>query len=304
MMDEVFDQHRAHLHTVAYALLGSVHDAEDAVQETWMRWEAQHRATIQDPRAWLTTVVTRICLDEWGTARRRRETYVGPWLPEPEVRPQASAPRSLHTREPDQAAEVAHDVELALLVVLETLTPQERAAFVLCEVFRYSSAEVGSALGKTPEAVRQLVSRARRHVRDGAPSLATDKAQHASTVAAFARACEGRDIPALISTLAPDVVMVSDGGGNITASRKPVRGRTKVLTALTGWAALAARHGLRVEVATVLVNGKEGVLFREGQTLSLYDFDVVDGRIGTMHVVRNPDKLRDVYRDVAQHFPS
>jgi len=289
-----FEAERPRLRAIAYSILGSLADAEDAVQEAWLRWERQPAGSVRSPRDWLATVVTRISLDEWGSARRRREAYVGEWLPEPDVGPlDASA----------DAAATADEVELALLVVLERLSPAERAAFVLCDVFGYAAPEAAAALDRTPAAVRQLASRARRHVREARPERPVDRVRHRRTVDAFAAACEGRDIDRLMTLLDEDVTFVSDGGGRVKAAGRPLLGRERVAGALAAFAGTLDRRGEAVDIATVTVNGEAGMLVRSDGLLTVFALESRGGRITALRAIRNPDKLAGVYRSERELLP-
>ncbi len=291
--EKVFASHRRRLRSVAYSILGSMVDAEDVVQETWLRWQRQDHATIDNAEAWLMTVASRIAVDELTSARRRRESYVGEWLPEPLVTPVA---------DPQDHAATADSIEMALLVVLENLSPSQRAAFVLCDVFGYSGADAAAMLDKSPAAVRQLSSRARRHVRTAVPSPAPAATAHREVVEAFAAACNGRNLTRLMSTLAPDVSFTSDGGGLVTATRKVVRGRTKVATMLAGFGATYLRKGKSVEIAPAMVNGVHGVVMRADGIVSVYSIETSVRHITALRVIRNPDKLTDVYAQADRLF--
>jgi RNA polymerase sigma-70 factor, ECF subfamily len=277
-----FQALRPRLQRVAYATLGSVAEAEDVVQEAWLRLERQPPGAIRDLPAWLTTVVSRLALDALTSARSRRERYVGEWLPEPLVDPA-----------PDPADRVTLDeeVSLALLRVLEALSPAERTAFVLHDVFGHSFGEVAEAVGRTPEAARQLASRARRHVEAGSPRFPATPAQQREVVTAFAAAAGEGDLDALVAVLDPEVVLRSDGGGRVTAARHPLHGAKRVARALLGFARTvpADSRGALVEV-----NGTAGLLVEGGGERSVLAFTVDGGRITAIDIVRNPDKLAGV----------
>ncbi|MFF0542131.1 RNA polymerase sigma factor SigJ [Nocardia thailandica] len=282
-----FEEHRPYLRRLAYSTLGSLADAEDVVQEAWLRlqrqFEAGRAAEIDNLRAWLTTVTGRLALDHLGSARARREQYVGEWLPEPEV-----------TTWDDPADRVSQDerVTTALLVVLESLSPAERTAFVLQDVFGMSGPEVAEVVGRTPAAVRQLASRARRHVEQGTPRFPATAAEQEKVVSAFALAWRSGDLSALLGVLDEKVVLTADGGGKVPAIRKPVQGAELIAKMLLGWyhAPSAAGGWGRA----VLVNGVPGLVVFDGTTLGVFSFVVDDGRIAAINVVRNPDKLRDL----------
>ncbi|MFD2090254.1 RNA polymerase sigma factor SigJ [Blastococcus deserti] len=288
---EVFDRHRRLLFTVAYQMLGSVADAEDTVQDAWLRWSAADRTGVADPRTYLVQITTRLALDRLRSARTRRETYVGPWLPEPLLTgagPVASAPPE---PDPDECAELGEQVSLALLVVLETLSPAERAVFVLREVFGLPVAEVAAALGRSEAAVRQLAHRARSHVDARRPRFDTDRQAQQEVTERFFAACAGGDVEALLAVLAPDVVLISDGGGKARAALRPIVGAEKVARFAAAIAAQgAAIPDLRIEI--VEVNGCPGIVARvDGAPFVAVSLVVADGIVQQVLVVRNPDKL-------------
>ena len=283
--------HRRQLTNVAYRLLGSLADAEDAVQEALIRWYAltpADREAIKEPAAWLTTVTSRICLDQLGSARARRERYVGEWIPEP-VPDRTEWPAA-----PGEAADPAdritldESIDMAFLVVLDSMNPAERVAFLLHDVFRYPFAEVAEIVGRTPAACRQLASTARRRVRDARP-VAAPTARRAELVRDFKRAWEAKDVNALLGLLDPDAVAVADGGGRVPAAVEPREGAGAIATSFVE---LADRvEGLVFEEHTV--NGQPGLVGRHhGETVAVLAFDVADDRITRIWAVRNPDKLR------------
>ncbi|MFG2490095.1 RNA polymerase sigma factor SigJ [Streptomyces caniferus] len=293
-----FEEQRGRLWAIAYRITGTVTDADDAVQETWLRWQAlPDEPPVASPRGFLTTVVSRICYDLLGSARARRETYVGPWLPEP-LLDGAGGPRPVAAADPggpggpEDRVTLDESVGMALLTVLERLTPAERTAFILHDVFAVPFPEVAEAVGRTPESVRQLASRARRRVRAEAPRRTVDRAEHRRTVEAFLSAVMGGDMAALLSVLDPEVVWRSDGGGRVSAARRPVLGREKVARYVRGLAIRGAqRDGLRVALAEV--NGATGLVFVDpaGEQSGVFAFTVHDGRITEVDAVVNPDKL-------------
>lgn len=281
---------RRQLINLAYRLLGSLAEAEDAVQETYARWYAMtphQREAIRSPGAWLTKVASRICLDLLGSARARRERYVGDWTPEPLPDP-AEWVTGTSAADPADRVTLDESVSMAFLVVLESMTPAERVAFILHEVFRYSFAEVAGILGRTPTACRQLASSARRRLRTW-PVPATPVARHAGIVRDFKRAWEDNDIDALISVLDPGATAIADGGGQVSTVRRPVEGAEQI-----------ARYALeitsRVPAMAILertVNGEPGLVAqRDGVTMMVMAFDIAEGRIRNIWAVRNPDKLR------------
>lgn len=286
-----FEAHRSRLVGVAYRILGSVVEAEDAVQDAWLRLAAADRSAIDEPAAWLTTVTSRLCLDRLRSARVRRETYVGPWLPEPWVQGVEAPPG------PDALVELDESVRLALLVVLEGLTPEQRVAFVLHDVFAVPFTEVADALGTSVAAARQLASRARRAVRDDRPPPAVPLARQREVVEAFTRATLAGDLDGLLRTLAPGVVLRSDGGGVVSAALRPVVGADHVARLLVGLVVRAG--GAPVTVVPVLVNGELGAIVEigGGAGAASAETNVVlprvgpDGLVHGVDMVRNPEKL-------------
>lgn len=282
-----FEEHRDHLMAVAYRTLGSRADAEDAVQEAWLRWHRADRDQIRDPRAWLTTVTARICLDHLRSARVRRESYVGQWLPEPIV---DSADPADHVAQIDE-------VGYALLVVLERLSPEQRVAFVLHDAFAVPYDEIAAVLSTTPDAARQLASRARRAVSSGGvPRHTADHAEQRRVLDAFLAAVTSGDLDGLLKVLAPDVVSLADGGGVVPAARRPVTGALPVARLLRGLSRIYLRRATRFDVTPVLVNGDPGMFFE----LELPDgtvwrgttaFTVDSGRITGLFNQLNPTKL-------------
>jgi RNA polymerase sigma factor (sigma-70 family) len=277
---------RRQLINVAYRLLGSLADAEDVVQETYARWYAmspQQRDAIESPGAWLTKVASRICLDLLGSARARRESYVGEWIPEP-VPDRTEWP----TADPADRVTLDESINMAFLVVLESMTPAERVAFILHDVFRYSFAEVAEIVARTPAACRQLASSARRRIHASqAPAIPT--AQRADIVRDFKHAWETQDINALIGLLDPDATAIGDGGGLATAALHPIEGGEQVARYFADLASKAP--GLIALERTV--NGQPGlVVQQDGVTAVVIAFDIADDRIKNIWAVRNPEKLR------------
>ena len=282
---EEFEALRPRLLRLAYSQLGSLAEAEDVVQEAWLRLQRSDRSTIEDLQAWLTTVVGRLGLDALGSARARREQYIGPWLPDPLVdAPAADA-------DPADRVTLDESVSLALLFVLERLSPAERTAFILHDVFAFSFEEIAAVVGRTPQAARQLASRARRHVVQARPRQPGTPDEQARLVRAFAAAAAGGDIEALLNVLDPEIVMRSDGGGRVNASRKPLVGADRVSRAVTALARTSLRD---VELSFVDVNGLPGLLVNDDETgeVTVVAFTVDGGRITTIHIQRNPEKLR------------
>lgn len=282
---DAFQAHRRLLFSVAYDIVGSVADAEDVVQETWLRWSAVDAGTVANPRAYLVQIAARQALNRLRSLRSRRETYVGPWLPEPLVIDVDGPP------DPAAAAEQADEVSLAMLVVLETLTPAERAVFVLHEVFGVPHDEIADALGRSAASVRQLAHRAREHVQARRPRFPTDDLEQRRLTEAFVAACVDGDLDALTRMLAPEVRVVSDGGGKAKAARREVSGVDKVSRFMVGIAKEGMGtpgHALRF----ARVNGEWGIVGYVGtQPTYLGLLDVRDERIEAVYIVANPDKL-------------
>ncbi|MFC8720964.1 RNA polymerase sigma factor SigJ [Kitasatospora sp. NPDC057198] len=288
-----YAEHRELLFSLVYNLLGSVADTEDVLQDTWLAWSARTAdpaaGEIGHPKAYLVRIAVNRALAQRAAAARRRETYVGPWLPEPLVGPADGAGGT--AQDAALAAERAEAVSLALLVVLETLSPLERSAFVLHEVFGYSGAEVAALLGRSPAAVRQLVKRAREHVRDRRPRYEAEPGVRRRVTERFLAAALGGDLAALLELLAPDVTLVGDGGGLAPGGRRPLTGRAQVARLL---AALAARTGPGLEHSWRTVNGAPAVAFHAfGRPFAVLVLDLApEGDLVTgIHAVSNPDKL-------------
>lgn len=276
MTDDPFVTHRGLLFTVAYEMLGSAADAEDVVQETWLRWAGTDRAEVREPRAYLVRIVTRLSLNRLRTVARQREEYVGEWLPEPLL------------TSPDVAEDIefAENVSIAMLTVLETLGPAERAVFVLREVFDTPYDEIAEVVGKTPAAVRQIAHRARDHVAARRPRMQVDRAQQQEAVEKLMAAITTGDVQGLVEVLAPDVVVISDGGGIVTAARKPVVGAERVATLLVHAAKL---RGL--VVTETWFNGMPGARIDSDGSSAAVSLVVEDGRITRIYAIANPHKL-------------
>jgi RNA polymerase sigma-70 factor (ECF subfamily) len=283
---------RRQLINVTYRLLGSLAEAEDAVQETYARWYAmtpERRDAIASPGAWLTTVASRICLDLLGSARVRREQYVGEWIPEPLPEP-AEWPGGV-AADPADRITLDESVSMAFLVVLESMTPAERVALILHDVFRYSFAEVAEITGRTPGACRQLASTARRRIRDS-PASAAPSSRQARVVSDLKRAWEAADIGALIGLLDPAVTLTADGGGLVSAALEPIEGATEVASYLAALAVRGAASAGRTFLERT-VNGQPGLVAQvDGVTVTVFAFEVAGGRISHIWAVRNPGKLR------------
>jgi RNA polymerase sigma-70 factor (ECF subfamily) len=286
---ETFEGQRRYLLGLAFRMLGSHAEAEDAVQEAWLRWRDADRDDVENPRAYLSRTVTRLCLDRLKSAQANREVYVGPWLPEPLVEAEAFVQAG-----PEASSDYAEDLSNAFLLALERLSPLERAAFLLHDVFDAGFAEVADALGRSEAAVRQLASRARTRIREERPRFRPPPEHCERLTAAFLFAASTGDAAALKSLLADDARFVSDGGGRISAAGIPIMGAARITKAVIGF---ATKHPLPddAQVRQVRINGGPGVLMatRSGepiQTLA-FEFDA-GGRIAGIYVVRNPDKLR------------
>jgi RNA polymerase sigma-70 factor (TIGR02957 family) len=280
---EAFVAHRNLLFTVAYEMLGSAADAEDVLQEVWLRWSGVAHDEVREPRAYLVRVTTRLALNHLRSGARRREEYVGPWLPEPLL------------TSPDVAedVELAESVSTAMLLVLETLPPTERAVFVLREVFDVPYDEIAAAVGKSEAAVRQVAHRARSHVQARRPRAAVSTGERDAVIARFQRAATTGDLQALMDVLAPDVVLLSDGGGKVRAALKPIVGRDKVLRFLAG---VVPED---FELVPVWLNGAPAIqLVVGGRREGVGTMLVEDGVVTRLYLVRNPDKLGSVTEPV------
>jgi RNA polymerase sigma-70 factor, ECF subfamily len=285
---------RRQLINLAYRLLGSLAEAEDAVQETYARWYAmsrQQQDAIESPGAWLTTVASRICLDLLGSARARRERYVGEWVPEPLPDPSEwiSGRTGDSTADPADRVTLDESVSMAFLVVLDSMTPAERVAFVLHDVFGYSFAEIAEIAGRSPAACRQLASSARRRIRASEPP-ATPTARQAGLVRDFKQAWHANDIEALIGLLDPDATVIADGGGLVSAALQPIHGALQIAR----WAVeIARRAPSNLTFLERTVNGQPGLVAQQdGVTVTVFAFDVAGDKIKHIWAVRNPDKLR------------
>ncbi|MFI9548144.1 RNA polymerase sigma-70 factor [Streptomyces sp. NPDC052016] len=282
---DVFEQHRPLLLGVAYRMLGRVADAEDVVQDAWLRWSAADRAEVRAPRAYLVRVTTRLALDRLARIKSRNEAYVGPWLPEPYVTDFGDTVQDTAER-----AVLADSVSLAVLVVLESLSPLERAVFVLREAFGYPYAEIGVVLDRTEAAVRQLAGRARRHVEERRPRYEVDPAQRRELTERFLAAAADGDLEALMELLAPDARLVGDSGGKAKAPLRTLESADHIGRFLIG----VARRGVPdLSYRFVEVNGGFAVLVLSGDKAdSVFQLDVAEGRVQAVYIIRNPDKLR------------
>ncbi|RHW18597.1 sigma-70 family RNA polymerase sigma factor [Sphingomonas gilva] len=273
-----FDPLRPRLARVAYRMLGSVADAEDVLQEAFIRWMRTDRSEVREPEAFLRRTVTRLCLDQLKSARRQRETYIGPWLPEPVIE-----------------EEEEEDVTLPLMLALERLSPLERAAFLLHDVFGLGFEEIAATIQRDPAACRQLASRARTHVREARPRFQVEKERGLEIADAFFSASRSGDMTALGAMLAADVSIHSDGGGKRPAAMRPILGFDRVLEVHKGLAAMFRKQGSTL-VRTAMINGLPGFVTREGDgELQTTALQIEDGMVAAIYVMRNPDKLRHLH---------
>lgn len=283
LTDPTFEVHRPRLFALAYRMLGQVTDAEDIVQEAFLRWGRTDTSTVENPAAYLSTIVTRLCIDQQRSARSQREQYIGPWLPEPLV---------ANTQQPDDQAELADSLSMAFLLVLETLSPVERAVFILHEVFDYSYAEIATIVGKSVANCRQIGSRARKHIRAQRSRFVSSQEEREGIIQQFVQACQEGDLEGLFSVLAERATMYSDGGGKVTAARKPIEGAAKIAHFLIS-IYRKAPEGITADFAEV--NGQPGIVaYLHDQPQSAWSFRIEDGKIQQIYVVLNPDKLMGV----------
>lgn len=284
-LTEHFEEHRSMLLGVAYRMLGRAADAEDVVQEAWLRWTAEDRTEVREPRAFLVRITTRLAIDRLRQAQARRESYVGPWLPEPVV-------TDFGPTAPDTAerALLADSVSLAVLVVLESLSPLERAVFVLREAFGFPYAEIATALDRSEAAVRQLAGRARRHVEEGKPRYDVDPTERRDLTERFLAAAAGGDLGGLLALLAPDVRLVGDSGGKSKAPLRIIESADKVGRFLHATAQGADEI---FEFRFLELNGAPALLaLVDGRPDSVFQIEVLDGRVQCVYIIRNPDKLQ------------
>lgn len=286
--EQTFSEYRKLLFAIAYRLLGSAADAEDVVQDAWFKWSGADRSRVSDPKAYLARIVSNLAVERLRSTRRQRETYVGPWLPEP-ILTQADAAEDVAT---------AESVSLAMLVVLETLSPLERAVFVLKEVFDFSYPEIAEAVDRSEPAVRQAGHRARNHIQARRPRFETDRAKKRAVTERFFAASTGGDINELMDLLAPEVTLWTDGGGKVRQAMRPIIGAPNVAKWLAG---TVQRPYEGVEIAdmtaeVVDINGGPGIVIRgAGRIIATLTVDLdADGKIETIHNVANPDKLHAI----------
>jgi RNA polymerase sigma-70 factor, ECF subfamily len=283
-LDAVFEELRPALARLAYRMLGTQGDADDVMQEAYLRWAHADRDSVKSPRAYLHAIVTHLCIDQRKLIDDRKATYVGPWLPEPIVEAGSLAP--------DDRIETAESVSMALMLVLESLSPTERAAYLLRKIFDYPYDEIADILGKAEPGCRQLVSRAEARIIELRPRFEADPDKVECLTEVFIQACSTGDLEGLVQVLAADAVLYSDGGGKVTAALVPIHGANHIARAFLGIMKKAAPG---VEYRRVRVNGQPGILtLLHGEVITVLTFDVVDGRIAVCLAVRNPEKLARV----------
>jgi len=280
-----FDRHRPLLFSIAYRMLGSVMNAEDIVQEAFVRWQGASEGEVRSPRAYLSAVVTRLSIDQLRSARVRREEYVGPWLPEP--LPQEPSP------DVADAAALNESLSMAFLVLLESLTPTERAVFLLREVFDYDYDEISHLVGKSETNCRQIAHRARKYVAARRPRFERSPEQEERLTGSFLEACTGGDMEGLLGLLTEDVTLWSDGGGKVRAALNPIRGSDKVARFLLG---VLDKAPPGLVVRQTRVNGQPGIIgyYADGQPQSVTTFDIAGERIRAIHILVNPEKLGNI----------
>jgi RNA polymerase sigma-70 factor (ECF subfamily) len=290
---DVFNTERPLLFSIAYRMLGSASDAEDVLQDAWVRYRGAGEKTIQSPTAFATTIVTRLCLDRLKSARATREQYIGPWLPEPVL--------TSEVERPDSVVQRAESVTLAFMVLLETLSPEERAVFLLKDIFEYGHSDIAEMLGITVDNSRQLLHRAKARLAEGRPRLTGTAGTRRAVAERFARAFASADVTALTSLLAADVNMWSDGGGKVSAARRPLVGRDEVVNFLTGVQRAARNTGVIRDASLAIadVNSEPALVVRVGQRLeSLFVLSIDGERISAIRVMRNPEKLAHIDRQL------
>ena len=280
-LDEaVFEAQRPKLFSIAYRMLGSASEAEDVVQDAWLRARADQGADVRSPRAYLTTIVTRLCIDHLRSAERTRMEYPGPWLPEPLAEPN------------QESTELASSLTTAFLVLLEQLAPTERAVFLLRDVFELDFDEIAASVGKSETNTRQILTRARRRLRGSRPRYTASRRESEEIVRTFRHACATGDVAELMAVLHPEAHLTADGGGKVAAATRPVLGADRVAKFILGYAGKLQWAESDFELVTI--NGAPGLLMRHPLSgAGTYSFDIVDGRIRAIYVVRNPDKLRE-----------
>ncbi|HSM94919.1 MAG TPA: RNA polymerase sigma factor SigJ [Rhizomicrobium sp.] len=290
-----FERHRAHLLNIAYRMLGEMAAAEDVVQEAWLRWRRADGEDIRDPRAWLSAATVRLSLDALRKIRARRESYVGPWLPEPLL---PDDTRTFAADAPAARAELASDLSLALLHVLERLSPEERAALILHDAFDCDYAEIAAMLDKNEPACRKLVSRARERVRADRPRFTTSREAHRDLLMRFAQASSSSDPQEMMSLLAPDAIAYTDGGGRVAAALNPIYGADKIARFIQGLGRKFYANAV-LELSVTEINGQPALVIRaDDEMLGLLAIETDGERITTLYGLRNPDKLTRVMRSL------
>ncbi|MEM1254529.1 MAG: RNA polymerase sigma-70 factor [Cyanobacteria bacterium P01_H01_bin.21] len=285
---EDFNQYRSLLFAIAYRMLGSIMDAEDMVQETFLRWQQTSEQTIKSTKAYLTTIVTRLCIDRLRSARVQREQYVGPWLPEPMVTEPVNDPNAM--------AELADSLAMAFLVLLEQLSPIERAVFLLREAFGYDYNEIGQIVEKTAANCRQIARRARQHLAEQRPRFQASLQAQEQLTRKFMQASQKGDLQGLLDLLAKDITLWSDGGGQVVACLKPLHGAAKVAGFLRAIYRRGQKLGLGYEVILAQVNGQPGVIYiLNGDVDSVVAIDIADSQIQSLYFLRNPNKLKQSF---------
>jgi RNA polymerase sigma-70 factor, ECF subfamily len=290
---EVFNTDRPLLFSIAYRMLGSASDAEDVLQDAWLRYRSSDETAIRSPKAFATTIVTRLCMDRLKSARTAREKYVGSWLPEPVL--------TSELERPDSVLQRAESVTLAFLVLLETLSPEERAAFLLKEIFEYAHSEIAEMLGITIDNSRQLLHRAKARLAEARPRLSGTVQSRRAVAERFAHAFSTGDRSALMALLGSGVGMWSDGGGKVSAARRPLVGRDQVLNFLIGVQRTADAAGLTRDASLTIenINSEPALVLRVGQRLeSVFVLSIEEETISAIRVVRNPDKLAHIDRQL------
>ncbi|MEM8808875.1 MAG: RNA polymerase sigma-70 factor [Cyanobacteria bacterium P01_G01_bin.38] len=290
---EDFNQYRSLLFAIAYRMLGSVMDAEDMVQEAFLRWQPTPGQTIKSTKAYLTTIVTRLCIDRLRSARVQREQYVGSWLPEPIVKESSTEKPINSITDPMATAELADSLTMAFLVLLERLSPLERAIFLLREAFGYDYNEIGQIVEKNAANCRQIARRARQHLANQRPRFQASPQQQEQLTQKFMRASRQGDLQGLLDLLADDITLWSDGGGQVVATLKPLHGATKIARFLRAIHRRYHKRGLEFDVELAQVNGQPGIIYTSDGTIeSVVAVDINDNRIQSLYFVRNPDKLK------------
>ncbi len=295
MDQDIFNTNRPLLFSIAYRMLGSASDAEDVLQDAWLRYGRADRSSIRSPKAFATTIVTRLCLDRLKSAQATRQDYIGPWLPEPVL--------TSEVQSPDALLERAESVTLAFLVLLETLSPEERAVFLLKDVFDYEHSEVAEILGTTTENSRQLLHRAKARLEQGRPRLTGTPQSRRAVAERFARALSAGDGSELTALLSTEVGLWSDGGGKVTAARRPLLGRDKVLEFLVGVRRAAVTAGTAADLSLNIedVNSEPALVVRApGRLESIFVFSIENDAIAGIRVIRNPDKLARIDRQLTK----